>query len=81
MKDVPASPGIYVVISSVAEQPSFLTSSIGGHFKRNDSTVAVSALVSRQPPGPSSLRGRWEMLAEFVWQKRGPVERVGFCGS
>ena len=47
LKDVPVSPGIYVVISDVAEQPSYLASSIGGRFKGKDPTVAISALASR----------------------------------
>jgi hypothetical protein len=47
LKDVPSSPGIYVVISAAAGQPSFLASSIGGRFKGKDPTVAESALVTR----------------------------------
>src|SRR5437867_6052543 len=47
MKEVPVFAGIYVVVSCAIEEPSFLASSIGGHHKGKNPTVAVSMLESR----------------------------------
>src|SRR2546427_3935686 len=85
IKDVPVLPGVYVVVCSEAEQPSFLASSIGGHFKGKDPTVPVSALESRWVPGTDvlyvgkadQLRRRIDQLCRYA----GGDHRVGHWGG
>src|SRR2546425_8667751 len=55
MKDVPILPGVYVVVCAGSEQPSFLASSLGAHFKGKDPTVLVSALEIRWVAGTDVL--------------------------
>lgn len=45
--EVPAVPGVYLVLRSNIEHPSFLQSSTGGHFKGKDPTVEIEALKSK----------------------------------
>jgi len=84
MKDVPALPGIYVVISDVAEQPAFLASSIGGRFKGKDPTIAVSALESRWVAATDVLYiGKADQLRRRVAQlcRYAAGEPVGHWGG
>jgi hypothetical protein len=46
--DVPKGSGVYLVrLPAIVETPSFRTVSVGGHFKGNDPTVAVSRLKAK----------------------------------
>jgi hypothetical protein len=47
VKRIPNEPGVYVVLREHAHPPEFLTSSLGGHFKGKNPTVAVAILRER----------------------------------
>lgn len=81
---VPTLPGIYVVIRLSSEDPTFLETSVGGHFKGQDPTVSTERLREKLVPGAhilyigrgGNLRKRLDLLARF---SRG--EAVGHWGG
>jgi len=81
---VPTLPGIYVVIRLSSEDPAFLETSVGGHFKGQDPTVSTERLREKLVPGAhilyigrgGNLRKRLDLLARF---SRG--EAVGHWGG
>jgi transcriptional regulator with XRE-family HTH domain len=83
-RNVPATPGVYVVLRRSTDPPAFLTASVGGHFKGRDPTVSTDALQSKWVDGPSvlyvgstgKLRDRLHLLARF-----GRGEPVGHWGG
>jgi hypothetical protein len=88
--DVPAGPGVYVVVRPSAEPPSFLDVSPAGHFKGVDPTVAIAELEAQWVPGAhivyigkanlgaSGRRGLSHRLAEF--RKYGAGVPIGHRG-
>jgi hypothetical protein len=82
--NVPATPGVYVVMRRSIEPPEFLDASVGGRFKQRDPTVASDVLQSKWVDGASSLyvgrtanlRDRLNLLARF-----GRGEPVGHWGG
>lgn len=81
---VPKGPGIYVVLRPTANDPEFLETNAGGHFKQQDPTVSQAYLHANWVTGASvvyigrggNLRNRLNLLARF---SRG--EPVGHWGG
>jgi transcriptional regulator with XRE-family HTH domain len=82
--NVPATPGVYVVVRRSGDPPGFLDASVGGHFKGRDPSVATDLLQSKWVDGASTLyvgrtgnlRDRLNLLARF-----GRSEAVGHWGG
>jgi len=53
--DVPRTPGIYLVVQISDGSPKYLSTSIGGHFKKKDPTVPISELQANWVDGPVVL--------------------------
>ncbi len=49
-KEIPSTPGCYVVVREAEEAPAFLPASVGGWFKGKNPTVGVDVLNSRWLP-------------------------------
>src|SRR5438552_16398950 len=84
LKDVPRLSGVYVVVCAESEQPSFLASSLGGHFKGKDPTVLVSALESRWVVGTDVLYiGKADQLRRRINElcRYAAGDRVGHWGG
>jgi hypothetical protein len=88
--DVPTGPGVYVVVRSSAEPPSFLDVSPAGHFKGKDPTLPITELAALWVPGSrivyigkanlgtSGKRGLRKRLNEFRQYGAGlPVGHTG----
>jgi hypothetical protein len=83
-RHVPECPGIYVVLIDRAAPHAFLERSVGGHFKGQDGSVAISALLAKWSDDEDTLYiGRTNSLSrrldEFARYGRG--EPVGHRGG
>lgn len=89
--DVPAGPGVYVVVRRSTEPPHFLNVSPAGHFKGMDPTVPIAELAVLWVPGAHTVyigkanrgaggrRGLRHRLTEF--RKYGAGVRIGHRGG
>jgi transcriptional regulator with XRE-family HTH domain len=83
-RNVPATPGVYTVVRRSNKPPTFLTASVGGHFKGRDPSVSGDILRTKWVDGTSvlyvgstaKLRDRLNLLARF-----GRGEPVGHWGG
>lgn len=74
---VPADPGVYCVVRTAPDQPTFLPLSPAGHFKGNDPTAPLAELeslwidaaevvyIGKAQAGTRRRRGLWTRLKEY----------------
>ena len=91
LADVPAAPGVYAVLRTSHEAPTFTAESPAGRFKGKDPSVAVDVLVKHWVDGPEVLyigkatlgttgkRGLQKRLDEY--RRFGAGEPVGHWGG
>jgi hypothetical protein len=74
LEDVPRAPGVYVVLAASPVRSTFLSRSVGGHFKQRDPTVASDVLRARWREGvpilyigkANAIRSRVKLLVRFA---------------
>lgn len=88
---IPRDPGVYAVVRTAAEPPTFLNASPAGHFKGKDPTVARALLetawvqgtpvvyIGKASAGKTGRRGLRPRLASY--RRFGQGESVGHWGG
>lgn len=89
--EVPAAPGVYAIVRTCGEAPSFATESTAGRFKAKDPSVPVETLTKKWVDGPEVLyigkatlgsagkRGLQKRIDEY--RRSGAGEPVGHWGG
>jgi hypothetical protein len=81
---IPTSGGLYAVIRDDVSEPTFLTRSVGGHFKGRDPTVVVAVLRENWVDGCSCLYlGKGDNLRRRIreYARYGAGKAVGHQGG
>jgi hypothetical protein len=78
--DVPAAPGVYAVLRTSGDAPTFTAESPAGRFKGKDPAVAVEVLyIGKATLGTTGKRGLAKRLDEY--RRFGAGEPVGHWGG